>query len=125
MTIVCLGIYLMMGFGSNSFLHLRNTRSSVPTQSNEPTGYAMEQSDADGEEAKPHASLGERRTANTQELEHLAKWAEELKLKKRDLLKSDVQGNKDYDAELAEYTEALTKATAERESLGLPPITTH
>jgi hypothetical protein len=122
MTILCLGIYLLMGFGSNSVLHLRNTRSAVPLQVNQTNGYATEQTD-DGSDSKSHASVGARRAANAKELDRLAKWSEELKLKKRDLLRSDVEGNKAYEAELAEYNQALAKANAEREGLGLGPST--
>ena len=131
LTILCFSIYILLGLGSRSIPYLRNTHASVPPQSDHATGFGMEQSDdsdksGDSDSStKSHVSLGDRRAANTKELERLAKWSEDLKLKKRDLLRSDVQGNKDYEAELAEYTEALTKATAERESLGLPPVTGH
>jgi hypothetical protein len=62
-------------------------------------------------------NLEQRRVANEKELARLAAWNQKLKLKKRDLLRSDVQGNIFYDAELAEYNAALAKATAEKESL--------
>jgi hypothetical protein len=59
----------------------------------------------------------QRRAANQKEFERLATWNQALKLKKRDLLRSDVQGNIFYDAELAQYNEALAKATAEKKAL--------
>ena len=62
-------------------------------------------------------SLDERREANAKEFQHLTAWSEALRLKKRDLLRSDVQGNIAYNAEVAEYNAALTKATAERDAL--------
>ena len=131
LTILCFGIYVLLGLGSKSIPYLRNPQASAPTESPQATGYAIERSDdsEDSEDseksAKTHVSLGDRRAANAKELDRLAKWSEDLKLKKRDLLRSDIQGNKDYEGELAEYTEAFTKATAERESLGLPPVTGH
>ena len=62
-------------------------------------------------------SLEERRAVNVKELERLTGWSEALRLKKRDLLNSDVQGNIAYNAEVAEYNAALAKATAEKNSL--------
>ena len=62
-------------------------------------------------------SLEQRRAANTKEMERLTAWSEALRLKKRDLLHSDVEGNRAYNAEIAEYNAALAKATAERNSL--------
>ena len=62
-------------------------------------------------------SLEERRAVNVKELERLTAWSEALRLKKRDLLHSDVQGNIAYNAEVAEYNAALAKATAEKNSL--------
>jgi len=58
-------------------------------------------------------SLDQRRAINATELERLTAWSEALRLKKRDLLHSDVQGNLAYNAEVAEYNAALTKATTE------------
>jgi len=62
-------------------------------------------------------TLDERRAANAKELRRLIEWSEALHLKKRDLLRSDVQGNLAYNAEVAEYNAALTKATAEKNAL--------
>jgi uncharacterized protein YccT (UPF0319 family) len=63
------------------------------------------------------SSLDERRVANAKELERLTAWSQALRLKKRDLLRSDVQGNIAYNAEVAEYNAALTKATAEKSAI--------
>jgi hypothetical protein len=63
------------------------------------------------------ANIEERRAANAHELERLAAWSEALRLKKRDLLHSDAEGNRAYEAELAQYNAALQKATAEKNSL--------
>jgi hypothetical protein len=62
-------------------------------------------------------SLDDRRTVNTQEFGHLRAWAESLRLKKRDLLHSDTEGNLRYTAEFAQYNAALAKATAERSAI--------
>lgn len=65
--------------------------------------------------ATPNAE--ERRAANTQEFERLHKWSETLRLRKRDLLHSDTEGNRLYGIDMAEYNAALAKATAERNAL--------
>jgi len=62
-------------------------------------------------------SLEQQCVANTREFERLKAWSEALRLKKRDLLHSDVQGNLAYDAELAQYESALAKATADKQTL--------
>jgi len=71
--------------------------------------YALEKS--------AQASLSDRRTGNDREFQRLAEWSEALRSKKRDLLHSDVQGNIAYNAELAQYNEALAKATAEKNAV--------
>jgi hypothetical protein len=63
------------------------------------------------------SSLEKRREANEKEFARLAAWSRSLKLKKRDLLNSDVQGNVFYEGELVQYNEALAKATAEKQTL--------
>ena len=62
-------------------------------------------------------SLEQRRTVNAQEFERLNGWKEALRIKKRDLLHSDVQGNIAYNAEVLEYNAALKKATDERNAI--------
>jgi hypothetical protein len=59
-------------------------------------------------------TLEQRRVANAQEFERLKKWNEALRLQKRDLLKSDVEGNRAYNIDLEEYNAALTAANAEK-----------
>jgi hypothetical protein len=61
--------------------------------------------------------LAERRTANATELERLRGIEAELKLRKRDLLHSDTEGNRVYAIDLASYNEALAKATTEKNVL--------
>ena len=62
-------------------------------------------------------NLQERRIANAKEMERLTAWAQTLHLKQRDLLKSDVEGGKAFNAEVAEYNAAVTKATAEQAAI--------
>ena len=62
-------------------------------------------------------SLDERRAVNAKELERLTARSKALRLKKRDLLHSDVHGNIAYNADVAEYNAALAKATGEKNSL--------
>jgi len=62
-------------------------------------------------------TVEQRRAINATELERLTAWSQALRLKKRDLLHSDVQGNLAYNAEVAEYNAALVKATAEKDAL--------
>jgi hypothetical protein len=62
-------------------------------------------------------TLEKRREANEKEFERLTTWSQSLKLRKRDLLNSDVQGNVFYEGELAQYNDALAKATAEKQTL--------
>ena len=72
--------------------------------------------------SKPAATptIDQRRAINATELERLTAWSQALRLKKRDLLRSDVQGNLAYNAEVAEYNAALAKATAEKDALWPP-----
>jgi hypothetical protein len=65
----------------------------------------------------PTPTLELRRAVNAQDFESLRKWAEQLRLRKRDLLHSDTEGNRQYQADLALYNDALVKAIAERNAL--------
>jgi hypothetical protein len=71
--------------------------------------YALEKS--------AQTSLTDQRAANNREFQRLAEWSEALRLKKRDLLHSDVQGNIAYNAEVAQYNAALAKANADKNTL--------
>ena len=62
-------------------------------------------------------TIEQRREANQREFQRLNAWSQELRLKKRDLLHSDVQGNIASNAELAQYEAALAKATADKKAL--------
>ena len=51
------------------------------------------------------------------ELDRLRGMEAELKLRKRDLLHSDTDGNRAYAIDLAAYNQALAKATVEKNAL--------
>lgn len=63
------------------------------------------------------SNLEKRREDNEKEFVRLATWNKALKLKKRDLLNSDVQGNVFYEGELSQYNDALAKANTEKQAL--------
>ena len=65
----------------------------------------------------PTPTSEQRRTANAAELERLRGVEAELKLRKRDLLHSDTEGNRVHAIDLAAYNDALGKATAEKNAL--------
>ena len=69
--------------------------------------------------AAPTPSLEQRRAANLTELERLRGVEAELKLRKRDLLHSDTEGNRMYTIDFAVYSDALAKATAEKNALAI------
>jgi hypothetical protein len=91
-----------------------------PQLSKQPVGYAMEKPGAKvtgTPTPAPTATLADRRAANAAELERLRGLEAELKLRKRDLLRSDTEGNRIYAIDLGSYNEALAKATAEKDAL--------
>ena len=67
--------------------------------------------------AAPTPTLDQRRAANAKEFERLRGVEEQLKLRKRDLLHSDAEGNRVYAIDLASYNDALAKATSEKNAL--------
>lgn len=116
-TIICFAAYLAIGRSSSmSRLGYYKPKMFKPhrPQPSEPVGYALEKRPAT---PPPAPTLEQRRAANAQEFERLKKWAEALRLRKRDLLHSDVEGNREYVVDLALYNQALAKATAERNTL--------
>jgi len=78
-------------------------------------GYAMEKTKMPNAASTP--TLEQRRAANATELERLRGVEAELKLRKRDLLHSDTEGNRVYAIDLAFYNEAFAQATAENNAL--------
>ena len=94
--------------------------AASPHLSKQTVGYAMEKPGTRVTRipsTAPTPGLAERRTANTTELERLRGVEAELKLRKRDLLHSDTEGNRVYSIDLAAYNEALAKATADENAL--------
>ena len=65
----------------------------------------------------PTPSVQERLVANAREIAKLRQWNEELRVQKRDLLHSDVEGNRRYEVELASYNAEWAKAVADRTAL--------
>jgi hypothetical protein len=94
--------------------------AASPRLSKQTVGYAMEKPGtkvASTPMPAPTPALEQRRAANTTELERLRGVESELKLRKRDLLHSDTEGNRVYAIDLASYNEALAKATTEKNAL--------
>jgi hypothetical protein len=118
-TLPCFFLYILLGPGPAYRHHL----SKVTSISLQPAGYAIEKPAVGGKPAGPGPkieltpNLDDRRAVNTEEFDRLRTWAEKLRLKKRDLLHSDTEGNLAYTAELARYNAALEKANAERSVL--------
>src|SRR6476660_715391 len=97
----------------------RTTSFTPPAK--QTVGYAMEKpvpsKKTSPAVAVPTLTLDERRATNAKELERLHGMEEQLKLRKRDLLHSDTEGNRLYAIDLASYNDALAKATAEKNAL--------
>ena len=121
-TLACvLGFVIARPGMSLSTYHPRST-ASFPRQSTKTVGYAIEKPGTSKKltttpTPAPTPTLEQRRVANTTELERLRGVEAELKLRKRDLLHSDTEGNRVYAIDLAAYNEALAKATAEKNAL--------
>lgn len=103
----CILAYFVLGPGT-----LPGSHRDFFKQKAVPSGPA----DHYGLEKAPR-NLEERRAANAKEMERLTAWAETLHVKKRDLLRSDAEGAKAFNSEVAEFNVALTKATAEQKAL--------
>jgi hypothetical protein len=106
-------------------LHMPKIRptKATPRLSKQPVGYAMEKPGrkvAGTAMPAPIPTLADRRAANATELERLRGVEAELKLRKRDLLHSDTEGNRVYAIDLVSYNEALAKTTAEKNALAAP-----
>jgi hypothetical protein len=117
-TLPCFFLYILLGPGPVLKQRLYKT-TQISAQ---PGSYGMERkSQAKGKTAGPTVEVApnpeDLRRANIQRFEHLRAWNESLRLKKRDLLRSDTKGNAAYTLELADYNAALATATAERAAL--------
>ena len=124
-TLSCVSLYLALGPGA-LFSHQRHISKQTKLASAPPAHYALEPSGqalkgapgSTGPKTDAIASLEERVIANAREFERLRGWSEALRLRKRDLLHSDTEGNLAYNRELAQYNAALDRANAEKDSLG-------
>jgi hypothetical protein len=100
--------------------HRQLTFKGIQTKT---VGYGMEKKPSTAKKVTgtptpaPTPTLAERRAANATELERLHEVEAQLKLRKRDLLHSDTEGNRVYAIDLASYNDALAKATAEKNAL--------
>ncbi len=125
-TLPCFGAYLLMGQGPMLKAFKPHHLDAGPSSTHlvhyalEKPGTSLPKNSATPILA-PTPSLDERHAANAMELKRLQSWAEELRLRKRDLLHGDTEGNRVYAIDLSEYNEALAKATAEKTALGVPP----
>lgn len=105
----CLFMYFLLEPSGLSALHRSDIFKSAHAPAAPANHYATEK--------VSKSNLAERCAANNREFDRLKAWSEALRLKKRDILRSDVQGNIAYDAELAQYENALAKATAEKQTI--------
>jgi hypothetical protein len=105
----CILAYFVLRPGPPDYDKFFKHKSAKPVASAPANHYGTE---------KIHRTpLEESRVANNREFERLKAWEAALRLKKRDLLHSDVEGTRAYNAEVAEYNAALTKATAEKNAV--------
>ena len=121
-TLICVLGYLYAGPTMNLAYYKRRIPPQRPPKQNEPVGYAWEKLPSPAT-TKPTSTptLDERRAANAREFEELRHVGEALRLRKRDLLRSNVAGNREYVVDLALYNQALAKATEERDALENAP----
>ena len=112
-SIPCILAYFVLGPGTLPGARRGQPSTQKPVPAAPANHYGLEKV------SKPSmtASLDERRAANAKEMERLTAWAETLHVKKRDLLRSDVEGTKAFNTEVAEYNAALAKATAEQSAI--------
>jgi len=119
-TLLCIFAFVISQPGMKLHMPKIHPTAASPRLPKQAIGYAMEKPGtkvAGALTPAPTPALAERRAANTTELERLRGVEAELKLRKRDLLHSDTEGNRVYAIDLAAYNEALTKATADKNAL--------
>jgi hypothetical protein len=119
----CLFLYVVLGpgTGSTALYRYRMKRARPPTDV--PPQYAMEISPLAkqrGPTIETTPNVSERRAMNAREFERLRTWNEQLRLHKRDLLRSDEEGNRAFSIDMAHYNEALETANGERAALTPP-----
>ena len=121
----CLFLYLTFGPGLSPTAYYRHKVKRTQPPGDFPPQYAMEATSGTarnvlakpGPKVETSPALEERRDMNTREFDRLRAWSETLRLRKRDLLHSDAEGNRSFNLEMARYNEALEKANAERTAL--------
>jgi hypothetical protein len=120
-TLPCFFFYLVIGPGSayqHHFSQVIELNSAQPVHYGlEVRGRSRKGKNSAGPIVETAPSLEERRAENFREFQRLNAWSEDLKLRKRDLLRSDDEGNRAYNLELAQYNAALEKAKAERSAI--------
>jgi hypothetical protein len=109
----CILAYFVLRPGPPNYDKFFKHKSDKPVASALANHYGLEKIS----KAVAAPSLYDRRVANSKEFQRLSEWEAALRLKKRDLLHSDVEGNRAYNAEVAEYNAALIKATAEKNAV--------
>jgi hypothetical protein len=121
----CFLLFIGLGPGLGSIRTSDSFFERAPAPPSSPEmGYGLEKpapsrqgSNSFSRVAQSGPTVEARRAANTRELERLATRDKELKLRKRDLLRSDVAGNALYAHDLEEYETALAKANLEKAEL--------
>jgi hypothetical protein len=120
-TLLCIFGFVVMRPGLSLSMHDgHHHAASSPQRSKQPVGYAMEKPGSlksANVAARMTPSLEQRRAVNATEFERLHGLEEQLRLRKRDLLHSDTEGNRVYAIDLASYNDALAKAMAEKNAL--------
>ena len=126
-TLPCFALYLFLGPGMGASIISRPFSQKTPAAASMPaTGFALEKPRPSHKNNNGFAlfrsdpTVEQRRVSNAHEFERLASKDKELKLRKRDLLRSDVEGNALYARNLAEYNAALAQANAEKNELAKP-----
>ena len=122
-TLLCIFGFVVMRPGLSFGPRGTHRTTLFAPQMKQAVGYAMEKGAASKKTnpsaAAPTPTLDQRRAANTRELERLRGVDEQLKLRKRDLLHSNTEGNRLYAIDFASYNDAVAKATAERNALAV------
>ncbi len=120
-TLLCIFGFVVMRPGLNFTARGGHHTTFFAPQTKQPVGYAMEKpvssKKTNSVSAAPTPSVAQRRATNAKELERLNGVEEQLRLRKRDLLHSDTEGNRLYAIDLASYNDALAKATTEKNAL--------
>lgn len=120
----CFLLFIVLGPGLGSIRMSESFFEKTPASpSRTEMGYGIETSTPgrkggdSSRAAQSGPTVEARRAANTREVERLAAKDKELKLRKRDLLRSDVEGNARYAHDLEEYEGALATANMEKAEL--------